>query len=431
MWKLKLNMNHIGFYVVCLLIVCLLFGDAKSRQSLAITKEKAASLDYDEWPSSYGNMIDVPGTRIRVVWILHDYVPFVNAGSEICAHTINTHLLKKPYLYDVWVGVPGYPNKTYEGVRCFNLYDTNTLFEVLKHSHIVMSHSYYYRQQVMWISKKFGVPFVEWIHTDNYVRAVGTNWYDSKIKGRQWTVFNSESLKASRPDLPRNSIRIVRPPVDYRDYCLDVKTPEETQDNKDTPEPPKEQKETFGRKGYITLSNVNENKGGKLLIQLAKAMPECEFLGIKGGYRKQLIDTSLPNLRYIEHTTQIKDVYAQTWVLIMPSKEETWGRTAVEAMSSGIPIIVSPTPGLKECCGDAALYCDRQDLSIWVKTIRKLKDDKEFYNQRSALALQRARALDPTEELNQLEHWIQNDVLKSAVHTNRDCSSWEQSMLFR
>jgi glycosyltransferase involved in cell wall biosynthesis len=429
--------SRIGFYIISLLIVCLLFGDANPRQSLNISHEKAAALDYDNWPASVGGTaIDVPGTRIRVVWILHDYVPFVNAGSEICAHTMNRHLLKKPYLYDVWVGAPGYPNKTYEGVRCFNLYDTHTLFDVLKHAHILMSHSYYYRQQALWISKTFGVPFVEWIHTDNYVRAVGPQWYDTKIKGRQWTVFNSESLKASRPDLPRESIRIVRPPVDYRDYCLDAqiheepdkeqKTKTKTNTNTNT-----KTKETFGRKGYITLSNVNENKGGQLLIQLAKAMPECEFLGIKGGYRKQITDTSLPNLRYIEHTTQIKDVYAQTWVLIMPSKEETWGRTAVEAMSSGIPIIVSPTPGLKECCGDAALYCERTDLRHWIQTIRKLKDDKEFYNQRSALSLQRARALDPTEELNNLEHWIQHDVLKSAVHTDRACSSWEQSMLFR
>jgi glycosyltransferase involved in cell wall biosynthesis len=197
--------------------------------------------------------------------------------------------------------------------------------------------------------------------------------------------------------------------VDYRDYGIEKQTEAK----------------------YITLSNVNENKGGPLLIQLAKAMPDCEFLGIIGGYRKQIVDKTLPNLRYIEHTTQIKDVYAKTWVLIMPSREETWGRTAVEAMSSGIPIIVSPTPGLKECCEDAALYCDRDDLRAWVKTLRKLKTDREFYNQRSAVALQRARSLDPTEEMTRLEEWIQKDVLKSAVHKDRVYTSWQQMMLFR
>jgi glycosyltransferase involved in cell wall biosynthesis len=383
-----------------------MFGDVKARHKKTITEEKEASIDTDRW--SNWDTIDQPGTRIRIVWILHDYVPYVNAGSEICAHTMNQHLLKKPYLYDIWVGSPGYSKKTFEGVRCFDLYDTPTLVSVLKDSHILMSHSYFYRKQALWISHQFGVPFVEWVHTDNYVRAVGSKWYDPRLTGRQWAVFNSESLKASRPDLPRDSIRIVRPPVDYRDYGI------EKQEAK-----------------YITLSNVNENKGGPLLIQLAKAMPDCEFLGIIGGYRKQIVDKTLPNLRYIEHTTQIKDVYAKTWVLIMPSIEETWGRTAVEAMSSGIPIVVSPTPGLKECCENAALYCDRNDLRAWVKTIRKLKTDREFYNQRSAAALQRARSLDPTEEMARLEEWIQKDVLKSAVHKDRVCTTWQQMMLFR
>jgi glycosyltransferase involved in cell wall biosynthesis len=222
-------------------------------------------------------------------------------------------------------------------------------------------------------------------------------------------------LKASRKDLPDEYIRIVRPPVDYRKYGIY---------HSHLDEPKKEAK-------YVTLSNVNENKGGNLLIQLAKAMPEQEFLGIIGGYRKQIIDKTLPNLRYIEHTTQIKDIYARTWVMIMPSKEETWGRTAVEAMSSGIPVVVSPTPGLMECCGDAALYCDRNDLEEWVKTLRKLKQDREFYNQRSSISLQHARSLDPTDEMADLETWIEKTVLKAGVHKDKECSVWEKNMLFR
>jgi len=405
--------KDIWFYLALILVVFLLFGDGRAKHMLTISPEKAASIQYENWPA--WDTVDPPGTRIRVLWILHDYVPFVNAGSEICAHTMNKHLLRKPYLYDIWVGTPGYPNKTYEGIRCFDLYNTDLLFEILKDTHVLMSHSYFYRKQSLWIANKLGIPFLEWVHTDNYVRAVGPNWFDNRLKGRQWAVFNSHSLKASRKDLPDEYIRIVRPPVDYRKYGIY---------HSHLDEPKKEAK-------YVTLSNVNENKGGNLLIQLAKAMPEQEFLGIIGGYRKQIIDKTLPNLRYIEHTTQIKDIYARTWVMIMPSKEETWGRTAVEAMSSGIPVVVSPTPGLMECCGDAALYCDRNDLEEWVKTLRKLKQDREFYNQRSSISLQHARSLDPTDEMAELETWIEKTVLKAGVHKDKNCSVWEKNMLFR
>ena len=197
--------------------------------------------------------------------------------------------------------------------------------------------------------------------------------------------------------------------MDYRAYRVD------------------EEKKT---KKYVTLSNVNDNKGGHLLIQLAKAIPEMEFQGILGGYRKQITYTGLPNLRYVQHTTEIKEVYAQTMIQIMPSKEETWGRTAVEAMSSGIPVIVSPTPGLRECCLDAALYCDRGDLDSWVITLRKLKEDKEFYNQRSRVALERAHALDPNPVLARIEEWLDNTVIKSTTN-GRTPSTMEKNILFR
>lgn len=393
---------------VIALALALIFGDMPPRHSMYVSPEKAAALKYNTWPE--WTKIEKPAKRIRMLWIIHDYVPFVNAGSEICAHTINTLLMKKPYKYDIWVACPGYPNKTYEGIRCFDLYDNVTLEKVLKFTHILHSHSYVYRKQCQYISRVMGIPFVEWVHTDNYVRSIDpAHWVDPRIKDRQWTVFNSESLKETAPKLPDATTKIVLPIVDYRNYRI--------QNNERKPL-------------YVTLSNVNENKGGPLLIQLAQALPELDFVGIIGGYRKQVTRTDLPNLHYIPHTTQIKDVYKQTWVQIMPSKEETWGRTAVEAMSSGIPVVVSPTPGLKECCGTAAIYCDRSNLDAWVSTLRKLKEDKEYYNVRSAKSMERARALDPKPEIEALERWLNNEVLKSKV-SGRPLTLTEKNLLFR
>jgi glycosyltransferase involved in cell wall biosynthesis len=369
--------------------------------------EKAAAIQFNTWPR--WQTIEPAGTRIRILWILHDYVPFVNAGSEICAHTINKFLMRKPYKYDIWVASPGYPNRTYENIRCFDLHDTSTLFEVLKSSNMLSSHSYIYRKQIMWLSRKTGKPFLEWVHTDNYVKAI-KQWNDPQVEGRHFTIFNSKSLRSLRRDIDERYIRIIRPAVDYRKYIVERKT------------------ETAK---YVTLSNVNDNKGGKLLIRLAKALPEIEFQGIIGGYREQIVDKSLPNLKYIQHTTQIKDVYANTWVLIMPSKEETWGRTAVEAMSSGIPVLVNPTPGLKECCENAALYCDRNNLTSWVEMLRRLKHDQEFYNSRSVLSYQHARLMEPTHELNQMEDWIAKEVLGASTYVDFNPAFLEKNLLFR
>ena len=393
-----------------LLFIVFVLGDVNTRNSIMISREKAASLDFDTWPQ--WTNVEPPDSRIRMLWILHDYVPFVNAGSEICSHTINRELMKKPYKYDIFVASPGYPRRTYEGVRCFDLHDTALLFQVIQTTHIFHSHSYVYRNEMLYLSRKTGQPFVEWVHTDNYVRAVKAPWCDVRLGARQWTVFNSESLRSSRVDVPDKQTLIVWPLVDFREYAV----------NKDEHPAPK----------YVTLSNVNDNKGGKLLIALAKALPELEFLGIKGGYRKQITTTGIPNLTYVEHTTRIKDYYAKTWVQIMPSKEETWGRTAVEAMSSGIPVVAAPTPGLRECCEDAAIYCDRGDLVGWVSALRALKADGEHYKKRSTMALGRARALDPGPDLERLEGWLTDSVAPSAAEgVGWEPTMFEKNMLFR
>jgi len=400
-----------------LLVLVVVLGDIRARDSILITPEKAAALDFNAWPR--WTEVEPADSRIRMLWILHDYVPFVNAGSEICSHTINRELMKKPYQYDIWVASPGYPRRTYEGVRCFDLHDTETLFQVIQTAHIFHSHSYIYRKQMLYLSRKTGRPFVEWVHTDNYVRSIGAPWCDPRLTGRQWTVFNSESLRSSRADVPDSTTIVLWPLVDFREYAI---------------EKAKKDKEggASSEQKYVTLSNVNENKGGRLLISLAKALPDLEFLGIKGGYRKQITATGIPNLKYVEHTTRIKDFYAKTWVQIMPSKEETWGRTAVEAMSSGIPMVVAPTPGLKECCEDAALYCDRDNLGAWVSALRALQQDGEHYKKRSAAALDRARALDPGPDLERLEGWLKGAVMPSAVPGHGWIPTiFEKNMLFR
>jgi glycosyltransferase involved in cell wall biosynthesis len=388
-----------------ILVMLFLLGDARSQHnSRTLSPEMASAVHI--WKT-----LEPVDNRIRVLWIDQDYVPFVNAGSEICTHTLNKFLMQKPYKWDIWVATPGSPKQTYENVRCFDLYDTDTFCKVLESSHILQSHSYYYRKFLLYLSRITGKPFVGWVHTDNYVSATKydyVQWVDTRITGRQWTVFNSNSLMDS-VGVPVPNSKICIPVVDYRDYAVEEK---------------------HHKRRYVTLSNVNENKGGALLIELARACPDIEFLGVIGGYRKQITTNELPNLKYVAHTNRIKDIYEQTWVQIMPSLEETWGRTAVEAMSSGIPVVVSPTPGLRECCQDAAIYIDRKNVSEWAEILRKLKKDREFYNSRCKMALERARALDPRPLCADIEDWLEREV-KPSGKSGRNLWTLEKNILIR
>ena len=147
-------------------------------------------------------------------------------------------------------------------------------------------------------------------------------------------------------------------------------------------------------------------------------MPERKFLGVKGSYDFQIIK-DLPNVEIVENSPDILSTYRRTRILLMPSAYESWGRTATEAMCSGIPVICTPTPGLKENCGGAGIFVGeplvnptpgepcviRGKVSDWVKAIRSL-DDPETYKKYSLLSRKRAQALDPLADLEKFEQFL-------------------------
>lgn len=181
---------------------------------------------------------------------------------------------------------------------------------------------------------------------------------------------------------------------------------------------------------FITLISLNERKGGYLFYEIAKAMPEKKFLGVMGSYdnpgpqmltQVEIINNllQLPNFTLVPNTPDILSTYRKTRLLLMPSDYESWGRTATEAMCSGIPVICTPTPGLKENCQDAAVYvgepivnCQPGDAQVeigtveqWVEAIR-LFDNPKTYNKYSLLCKTRANQLNPVRELENLENFL-------------------------
>jgi glycosyltransferase involved in cell wall biosynthesis len=376
-----------GMIVLFTVVTIILLYDAKMSNAVVIDKDTRSLTNFDLWLKySTEKAARRPQAKSRSVMLLHAYVPFWNAGSEVCAHTVNKTLAQKGH--EVWVGVPGYPNRVYEGVHMFDLNDRTLLHSLMKHTHAIGTHSF--RSRCMNLSRAYGSAFIDWFHGGTYTSNANKEGIP-KQDPRHWGVFNSNSLMESFNDVSENRIHILRPPVDWREYEVQKPNPR-----------------------YITLSNLNENKGGQILIQIAKSAPELDFLGVRGSYWKQIEDHTVENITYINNTPRIKEVYAVTKILIMPSKDETWGRTAVEAMSSGIPVVAAPTPGLRECCEDAALFVERNDIKEWVRLIRRLSTDKAFYDEYANRGKARAKQLEPTHDLEMFMEWYEQKVVPSA-----------------
>lgn len=108
----------------------------------------------------------------------------------------------------------------------------------------------------------------------------------------------------------------------------------------------------------------------------------------------------------IPTTKDMRTVWAQTRILLMPSAFETWGMVGVEAMCSGIPVIAHPTTGLRESLGDAGIFADRNNPAEWVDAIRRL-DDPAAYRAASERAFARVRQLDPRKSLRRFARAVE------------------------
>lgn len=161
---------------------------------------------------------------------------------------------------------------------------------------------------------------------------------------------------------------------------------------------------TVDRTGdHVTLINLNEHKGAKIFYDLATRMPDTKFLGVVGGHGDQIIRRNLPNVTIMEHGPDMKRVWSQTRVLLMPSIYESYGLVAVEAGINGIPTIANPTPGLIENLGPRGLFVERENTDEWVKEITRLSGPL-YYEESSINAVHRAQlALDSTRQ--SLQQW--------------------------
>jgi glycosyltransferase involved in cell wall biosynthesis len=316
--------------------------------------------------------------RKTYTWLIHMYPPVHNAGAEWMAHAMNKYLVEETDSR-VNVVLNTAPVKEFERVQIVDRHNKQLVRSTVQHSAVLLSHL---DMEIMAVQTAIQTkrPLVLVMH-NNY-RKPYLQEFVRMLKGNLYLVHNSYWLKEYYSIFNLPSI-VVYPPVDWREYKTD-RTPE-----------------------YVTLINLNRNKGGDVLIKIAKAMPDVQFLGVRGGYDGQIVDASIKNIKYVENTAYIKEIYSQTDILLVPSEEESWGRVAIEAMSSGIPVIAHPTPGLLESCGDAGIFCRRSDIGAWVSAIRRLKEDKVHYEAQSSKSFRRAQELDPLTQLAAFGQWMQ------------------------
>jgi len=330
---------------------------------------------------------------MRILYSIHLYPPIHNCGGEAYIHNLNKYLIKQGHEVRVMLQRPEQFHYRvpydWEGVYVMGLRDN---LDAYRWADVLVTHLDF-THWTLTLGHDVGRPVVQIVHNHHEYASI------INAKNPPFIVYNSEwiskTLNYKYPSI------VVPPAVDYDRYNVC-----------DDPE----------KNEFITLINLNTNKGGRILQKLAKVFPDKRFLAVKGSYDKQITEQP-ENVFVIDNTPDILPIYKQTRLLIMPSQYESWGMTATEAMCSGIPVICTPTPGLKENCDYAGNYIDlrkgdlfddngnvlddtdQYDITSLVNMIKKF-DDKSFYKERSNVSRIRAKEHDPLEYCKRFENFL-------------------------
>jgi len=153
---------------------------------------------------------------------------------------------------------------------------------------------------------------------------------------------------------------------------------------------------------YITFINPIPEKGVDVAIEIAHRLPDERFLFVKGNwgsYSASSIEAfmkpiyKLPNVEVWNHQRDMRQVYAVTDILLVPSQfDETFGRVIVEAQVNGIPVVAANVGGIPYTLGQGGILVEPKDKpQVYVDALLQLRTDENLYRHLSALALENSQ----------------------------------------
>ena len=132
-----------------------------------------------------------------------------------------------------------------------------------------------------------------------------------------------------------------------------------------------------------------ELKGFDIAARSVAAMPDTRlyFVGAPHGKHKEIamrfIDLGIPANRlkvkgFVDSREDLKRLFCEVDVVLMPSRTEGFGLTGLEALSAGIPVIVSKNSGFGEALGSVRFgsffVIDSEDPIAWTAAIKDISN---------------------------------------------------------
>lgn len=140
----------------------------------------------------------------------------------------------------------------------------------------------------------------------------------------------------------------------------------------------------------LGVGQIQTRKGVKDFIEIAKQMPKLQFIWAGGfsfgrmtdGYKdlSKIVTNPPQNVKFlgIIDREKMNTIYNMADILFLPSYNELFPMTVLEAMNCGLPIVLRDIPIYEKILFD--FYLKGKENNDFIKIIKILKDNREFYD---------------------------------------------------
>ncbi|XP_066020593.1 protein NLRC5-like isoform X2 [Pocillopora verrucosa] len=148
--------------------------------------------------------------------------------------------------------------------------------------------------------------------------------------------------------------------------------------------------EDFKLKGFdIAAKAVAKVEDARLIFVGA---PEGKHEEIAKRFRECGVPADRLTVRsFVKNRESLKHLFCEVDLALMPSRTEGFGLTGLEALSAGLPVLVSKNSGFGEALNEvlfgAAYVIDSEDSKVWAEEIKKVRKKKRQTQLQEADAL--------------------------------------------